>query len=644
MAAILGLIYAHKRCTIIDKEALLTFDQQLKEERKHLTNQSSYYAGVFLFLSGKVEKAKEYAEKSLKLLRTSIDSLVLKNWCELLINTKHSVSVLDAFERALEHGKNFDAYLGQVRYHQQNGDFEAAISGLNHLSIRYPDTNVPLVEKMKTQLASWNWDHSKETAARILNLEPTNIDALRIKTLGLICHEGKYDIGMVNLKQLYSACAKVEPTNADLHLSIAQLFSRVCGRNIEILECTMLFAEKASQIAPNNAEYITELGYQSILLGRYKEATKHFRAATKVDDSSLQALCGLTLCQMAESGASEQVSQQIEFLNEIQGTNKSPVLLYMSAKILESDSDKAIALLVEACEIHFKNLKTLSYGCEYLRRFDPDFLLELTSELLQYSPIQSTIIVGQIVSKETLHISLKHSLNILEAVVKACPGSVTAVYQLAKVEFLCGEIASSSTTLQRILQDIDPSYSNAHLLIAQIHIQQEHYQRAAQSLEICLGHNFEVRDNPMYHLLNGIIKKSQHHFEEALKFFQTAMNICNIAKGSLSPIKTKSKDSLITLTLADRVTLFLQMIDVYLLTNQQTEAVKLMDHAFEEFSNTSEEGRVIIASADIALQQGKIQKVLQYLQNIQPGQPYYLQVIKYSYYMIYESPKYDAIY
>lgn len=623
MAAIVGLIYAHKRCTVVDKEALLALDQRLKEERKHLTSQSAYYAGIFLFMSGKLEKAKEYSEKSLKLLHTSVDALVLKGWCDLFLRTKNGTQVLDSAEIALEYGKNFDAYMLQVRYHQQNSDFETAINILNHLSIRYPDTNVPIVEKMKIQLASWNWENAKESSARILNLEPNNIEALCIKAMGLICHEGKNENGLIYLKQLYSALAKKEPTNADLHLYFAQLFSRACSRNEDILDCTMLFAEKAYQLSPLKAEYLTELGFQSILQGRYKDAVKHFRAATKVDDSSLQALCGLTVCQMAESGVSEQVKQQIEFLSEIQGNTKNSMLLYMSAKTIENNPDKAISMLSEACEVHFKNLKTVPYGMDYLHRFDPDFLLDVISELLKFSPIQSTVILDEIISKKTLHISLKHSLNMLEAVVKACPGSVVAVYQLAKVEFLCGETTSATTTLQRLLNDIDSSYSDAHLLIAQIHVQQKHYQRANQSLEVCLSHNFEVRENPMYHLVNGVIKKSQLQLEDSLKCFQTALNICGMQ--SSNSMNANKKDRHL-LALPERVTLYLQMIDVYLLMNQQTEAIKLMDRSFEEFSNTSEEGRIIIASADIALQQGKIDKVLQYLQNIQPGQPYYLQV------------------
>lgn len=406
----------------MDKEALHTFDGLLKEERKKLTSASAYYASVFLLFSGKVEKAKEYADKSLKLNRASTDAMSLKAWSEIYLNTKMSASILDLFEKALGNGRNFDASLGQMKYHQLNNDFETAISILNHLSVRYPELNIPLVEKMKTQLASWNWDHSIETVARILNLEQTNIEALRVKALVLICRDGNYIAGLATLQYTYSAMAKVEPTNCDLYLQIAQLFSLVCGRHPEILQCTLAFVEKASQMSPGNADYITEMGYHSILLGRYKEAIKYFRSATKLDDSSILALCGLTLCQLTEFGSNEQVQQQVEFLNELLGTNKNPLILFMSAKLEQNNPEKAISLLIQACELHFKNLKMLAYGAEYLRHFNPDFLLQVINELLQYSPIQSTVIVGQVISKDTLHISLKHSLNILDQIVQACPG------------------------------------------------------------------------------------------------------------------------------------------------------------------------------------------------------------------------------
>lgn len=633
MGAILGLIYAHKRCTVVDKEALLAFDARLKDERKKLTSNSAYYSAVFLLLSGKYEKAREYSDKALKLNKDAVDAMVLKGWAELSINSKLSKATLELFDRALLAGKNIDANLGQMKYYQLNNDFETAISILNKLSVRYPELNIPLVEKMKTQLASWNWDHAQETASRILNLEPTNIEALRIKLLVLICRDGNNVAGLSVLRMLYDAIAKVEPTNCDLYLEIAQLFSRVCGRNVEIIELTQRFVEKASSMSPGNADYITELGYHAVLLDRFKDAGKYFRAATKLDDSSVYALCGLTLCQLAEHGPTEQVSQQIEFLNEVQGTARNPLLLFMSAKLLHNNVEKAITYLVQTCEIQFKNLKTLPYGPEYLRQFDPDFLLQVTNELMRYSPIQSTVKIGATVSKETIHISLKHSLNILEAIVKACPGLVHAVYQYAKVEFLCGEVAASAVTLQQILLELDPTYMNAHLLIAQIQIQQGHYLRAAQSLDICLSHNFSVRENPMYHLLNGIIKKSQHQYDEAIKCFITAMSASEIglkqAAATVSPTKARhavQTKTAVAFGLSDQVTLHLEMVDTYTIMNQSADASRIMQIAMDEFVGTPEEGRLIIANAELLLQLGYVAKVIDLLKNMQPDQPYYLQV------------------
>lgn len=591
MAAILALLYAHKHCGVVDKEALLQLDNRLKEERKKLSAVSSYYSAIFLFFSGKLDKAKEYADKSLKYNPESADSLALRGWTELCLSNRVNKNVLEIFEKSVSIRRSIDAHLGQVKYYQSNSDFEMAISVLNKLSVRYPELNIPLVEKMKTQLSSWNWEHAVETSSRILNIEPSNIDALRIKILVALCRDANYELAINTLQFLYKAMAKNEPTNSVLYLQIAQLFSRTCGRNPNVLAECQKFIEKAAKMSPGNADYITELGYQFILQSKYKDATKVFRTATKIDDSSILALCGLTYTQLMQSSASEQVNQQIEFLSEIQGTSKIPLLLYMTARYNHDKSDDAIRNLIEACEIQFKNLKTLPFGTEYLRIFNADFLLQLTKELLNHSPVQPDVnTLGVVIpSRDSLHVTLLQSLNILMELVKACPGLVEGVYQLARVQFLSGEITTSIATLQKILQELDPTYMAAHLLIAQIHIQQKYYNKAAQSLEICLSHNFKVRENPSYHLLYGIILKSQQQYDDCVKSFLTAMSLSGInyhstmshtiTKSDVSPSKGSSKLELNesnSLSLADKVTLYLELINAYTSMGQISEANKLM--------------------------------------------------------------------
>lgn len=623
MAVVLCLMYAHKRCSVIDKEELVNLDARLKDERKRLSSISAYYSSLFLFLTGKIDKAREYADKAQKMSPNNPAILTLKGWCELVSNKVRSSFILELFDKALEHGKQIDANIGQVRYHQLNNDFEAAISVLNRLSVRYPDLNIPLTEKMKCHLSNWNWDNAIEMSTRILNLEPTNLEALQVKILILIARDGNYTSSASALQYLLTTMEKIEPANGDLYMRMGQLFSRICGRNATILANTYSFVEKAYKLNSSNADYITELGYQNVLQQKYKEATKLFKLASKLDDSSMYALCGLTLCQMMETGITEQVSQQIEFLTEIQGEDKVPLLLLISSRLFHSENEKAVQLLVQASETQFKNLSTLSYGLEYLRQFNPDFLLQLVKELVKHSPAdQST----DLVSTESLHPSLRHSGNILDSIVKACPGLVEAAYLLARVQFLSGEVGAAAATLQRILQEIDPTYSDAHLLIAKIHIQQSSFQRAAQSLEICLSHDFQVRDNPMYHLLLGIVLKNQQRYDEALKSFFVAMGICGInSNGSQSRPPSNNKLGGKELGISDMLTLYLEVISTHVLMNQNSEALKLMQLVSSEFSSTSEEGRLMVATADFYMHQGNFSKAIELLKTIGPAQPYYVQ-------------------
>ncbi|XP_058128172.1 tetratricopeptide repeat protein 21B-like [Anopheles ziemanni] len=632
MAVTLCLMYTHKRCHIVDKEELISLDVKLKEERKRLTAQSAYYSALFLYLSGKTEKAKEYADKALRLKPDHGDVLSLKGWSELQLGNT-SNHTLELFNRALESGgKHLDASLGQVRFHQLNSDFDTAIAVLNRLAVRFSESVIPLVEKMRTHLSNWHWEHTTEIANRILVEEPANLEALTVKIMVLLVKDGNYGAGVSALQYLASSLEKIEPANGELFLRLGQLYAAVCGRHPGILAETFKLVEKAVKVNGSNADYLTELGYQAILQRRYKEAVAYFKSATKVNDSSVYTLCGLTLCQMLEGGISDQVTQQLEFLTEIQDTSANPLLLFMTARLHADNSVRAIELLSAASEAHFKNLKALAYGPEYLRLFNPDFLLQLIRELLTHSPVKGVVSVGSSFAANGMlqqqHPVLLQAANLLESVVKACPGLVEAVYLLALVQRLGGEVAAASATLNRILQELDPAYPDAHLLLAEINIDQKQYQRAAQNLEICLSHSFKVRENPMYHLLYGIILKNQQQHEDALKSFMSALNLSGMnTGGTIGPGSNVKSSALGNLKLSstDRLTLYLEMIGTHQQLNQSTEALKLLEHVSSEFGGTSEEGRLALAMADFYIQQGNHAKAIELLRKMQPDHQYYIQ-------------------
>ena len=57
----------------------------------------------------------------------------------------------------------------------------------------------------------------------------------------------------------------------------------------------------------------------------------------------------------------------------------------------------------------------------------------------------------------------------------------------------------------------------------------------------------------------------------------------------------------------------------------QHEAAKVLQDAIHEFSGTSEELRVTIANADLALAQGDVERALSMLQNVTAEQPYFIE-------------------
>ena len=64
LGSLLALIWAHKRLTTLDREAVTAYDLKLKEERKRADDQALYYAGTFLLHIDRADKAKEYVDRS----------------------------------------------------------------------------------------------------------------------------------------------------------------------------------------------------------------------------------------------------------------------------------------------------------------------------------------------------------------------------------------------------------------------------------------------------------------------------------------------------------------------------------------------------------------------------------------------------
>ena len=377
-----------------------------------------------------------------------------------------------------------------------------------------------------------------------------------------------------------------------------------------------MFAEKAASIDSTNSVNMAEVGYQNLLRGRVKEAQRYYKTATKLDESSIQALSGIISCQLHEKQY-DIAKEQLDFLKEIQGgtVNKAEIL-YMSAilgRFTSVPSEDVLSNLNEAVDSHFRAVRGLTFGPEYLTVMNPDFVVLLVKEYLLYAPSNPST-QGQAIAAP-----LKKSLMILEPVTKACPGLKDALYLLSKAKYLSGDLKSAVSTLQHVLDNIDPTCADSHLLMAQIQLHQGNFMNAQQSLEVGLSYNFEVRDHPIYHLINAKVLKTQGNTTDAIKTLQTALNLVNRKKqGSAGKTKTE-------FSMTDKVSVYLELAEAYQQTGQNQEASRIMNDAMSEYMGTVEEIRITVANADLALSKGEVDSALHILRAITAAQPYYLQ-------------------
>lgn len=386
-----------------------------------------------------------------------------------------------------------------------------------------------------------------------------------------------------------------------------------------MIEQTFRMVERAFSLAQGDSDLATELGYQMVLQGRIKEAMKWYKTPfTNRDHSSVSALTGMIHCQLIE-GNLEDAEQQLEFLTEFQQSiGKSAELLYLRAVLAmkrHRSQEEVTNLLNDAVDAHFSSLHGLPLGVEYLEKLNPDFLLEIVKEYLALCPAKPPA-PGQPAAPQ-----LQHCATVLDKVVKIVPGLLQAVFLLAKVKYQSGDIDAAQSTLQHCL-DQCPSHADAHLLMAQIHLLQGNVRLCSQSLELCLSHNFEIRDHPLYHLIKAQTKKKTGELTEAIQTLQIAMNLPGVRRAGSS---SKSKNKKSELSSADCVSVFLELAEALWLNEEQHEAAKVMQDAINEFSGTPEELRVTIANADLALLRGDTELALSMLRNITPEQPYYIQ-------------------
>ncbi|XP_071507875.1 tetratricopeptide repeat protein 21B-like [Diadema antillarum] len=620
LCSTMALIYAHKKSKNVDKEAVQELDAKMKDDRKRASDKAVYFAALFLWHTGRHDKAREYVDRSIKMAGgSSLDGSTLRGWIDLTSGRDNYLKKAGKFfEEVLSATpKAISALLGKARYMGMRHNYSGALELVNQAVVSYPGFMPALIEKMRLQLALQDWEQTVELAQRAIVQEPNCIEAIRLQVLQLLCKEGNYAEAAAKIGELIQVIDRFEPKNAHIYCHFAKTFARVCSRSPQILLQTMTMVERAISLDGNNADFYNESGYQQMMQGKNRDAVKAYRTAMKLDETSVVALTGIIRYQLHD-GQLDDAEQQLDFLGEIQESiGKSSDILFLRALLSRKrnkSAETSLGLLNEASTVHFQSLKGLPLGSDYFTQMNPDFLVEMVKEYLLFAPTEPQS-AGQPADP-----ALARCNAVLDPVCKAVPGLLEGYYLQARVKFLLGQVEQAQASLQHCL-DRNPEYSDAHLLMAQIYMHQGNYQQSSQSLEVGLSYNFEVREMPLYHLIKARTQKKMGEMEECCKTLQAAMALPGVKKRAVSASR-RMKGGPISTT--DRVSVFLELAEAYRETGAQHEAAKVMQDAINEFGGTPEEIRITIANADLSLARGDVEQALGMLRNITPEQSYFV--------------------
>ncbi|KAG5344455.1 TT21B protein, partial [Acromyrmex heyeri] len=601
----------------VERSTVTQIENRIRDERRKASCISLCLAASVLLLSRRADKAKEYVDRASKMKPMNINVLFIKGWLELSLRSGTDVQEAGhSFDFILkEEPRNLGALLGSAETKRRIGDYPGAVLILNSLIVRYPKQPLPLIEKMKCLLAAKDWEQVLEMVNRVLTIESNNLDGIKASSMVALCRDGNPSEGLPQLQLFLRNLLLAEPKNTVLLIENLRLFSDIAFQDHGILLELARTAEKMLQAtSSSSAELMAELGNLYAALGNVKDAERWYKNTIRTDPSSFVALLGLAHCQLLQGSAEDldQARQQVEIMMEIQPNSTNVQLLFMSAKITSKENSiKALGHLDTAANILLKNCESFPYGYEYLSELKPGLCLEIAKQRLMHSLNKSPMSdeLGSAVEKEP-------SIRLLERLVEACPGSSVATLLLSKARMQSGDYEGALILLRRLLDTVEPSNAQAHLLMAQILAYQGKYQLASQNLEVGLSYNFKIRDEPIYHLIIGMVQREAGDLQNCVKSCQTAMSLTGL---------TGSANRKSDMSTSDQATLYLELIAAYSKARRFAEALALIDEAKTNLAGTIELGRITISTAEVYLDIGELENAISCLRNIHPGQPYYLQ-------------------
>lgn len=105
--------------------------------------------------------------------------------------------------------------------------FSPALDIINRVLVTNPTYICAVIEKMKLQLSSQDWDQCLEVAQRALSIDSSCLEALRYQILELLCRDGRYKEAADSIAHLFQLLERLEPSSHYLYFDFSRVFARV---------------------------------------------------------------------------------------------------------------------------------------------------------------------------------------------------------------------------------------------------------------------------------------------------------------------------------------------------------------------------------------------------------------------------------
>ena len=612
-------IHAHRQARVVDEETVEDLALQLQNEEQNATERALYVSALLLWLTGEPGKAEGYCRDILRVQPNYHQASVLLAWIQMLSAREVGASYLRAFEEAVDPSTpDVLASFGRFRCLDFMGEMDGAMGVLNEIIVHFPWFFPALSEKIKLLLKAEEWEEALEIAQKLLQDDTKNLDGHLFVTVHLLAREGRASMAQQRLEDMQDIIESVEPRNHRLLFETSRLLARLSMGNVQILKLTEGLIKKAIKLAPECSDYWLEHGYQLQLCGDCKGAISLYTQAGQINDMDTRSLYATLQCQILQGHVAE-AQAQLQFLQEMgsEAGDGSEVDFHFSKALLLGASSADLEE-IHACIQHCFVKKTdLCNGTrpsyDFIVNLNPPMILQMVHIVLDHCPSDHEEYLSKIQS-----VCLSESLQMLELLITYVPGLTQAQLIYAKCLFLSGNTEKAKQKISEVIR-LNPTDSDARILISQIYINQGNTKAAIEELELAVSHDFQIRNSPMYKLTRAKLYTVDKNYEEAIALLEDMLQPQN------SEVSGKAAMSLssFTMTSSDRASVYLLLITSYSMSSKLEQGKAMIAAANKEFKGTTEEIRIIIAECELLLQTGNTKLAIRKLEAVGRDSPYF---------------------